>query len=154
MADRVLWMHYGELRMFGETKVVMDEYDKFVNEFKGMNAKEQADYRREKRAEQEAFSLDDIYTSELRDARMQGHEPSEAEATAIYKAVHTKQEVAVWSKFDKLVIILVFLAMLFMADKIALNLGMRNVMQNPTHLITNWAPEKLRELNEKHKEAE
>ncbi|MFO9689540.1 ABC transporter ATP-binding protein [Weissella confusa] len=154
MADRVLWMHYGELRMFGETKVVMDEYDKFVNEFKGMNAKEQADYRREKRAEQEAFSLDDIYTSELRDARMQGHEPSEAEATAIYKAVHTKQEVAVWSKFDKLVIILVFLAMLFMADKIALNLGMRNVMQNPTHLITNWVPEKLRELNEKHKEAE
>ncbi|WP_447409257.1 hypothetical protein ACDP95_04135 [Weissella confusa] len=86
---------------------------------------------------------------------LQGREKSVRKSSIrAYKAVHTKQEVAVWSKFDKLVIILVFLAMLFMADKIALNLGMRNVMQNPTHLITNWAPEKLRELNEKHKEAE
>jgi len=60
MADKVLWMHFGEVRMFGPTEEVMDQYEEFVAEYKGLDSDGQKQYRDEKRDAQINFSVDDL----------------------------------------------------------------------------------------------
>lgn len=153
MADRVLWMHYGELRMFGPTKEVMDEYDKFIAEYKALTGKEQTKYREGYRKAQRDFTLDKLYQDTLRDQRKAlGVDllPENVERD-IYKVTHTRHLSERWSKRDKIWLILLVVATLFVADKILLNLSLQRIIDNPSHLVTNWSPQKINELNERHK---
>lgn len=65
MADKVLWMHFGEVRMFGPTKAVMDEYDAFVAAYKGLDGAGQKQYRDDKREAQMSFSVAQLAEQEM-----------------------------------------------------------------------------------------
>ena len=152
MADRVLWMHYGEVRMFGPTEEVMNAYDKFIADYKALSGKEQAKYRSDYRAAQQNFTLDDLYDRSLkRERKNSGKDivPAEVE-TSIYRATHNRHLSEHWSFVDKTILVLLLLITIFVADKVILNLGMRNIVENPTHLVTNWSPDKIHELNVEH----
>lgn len=155
MADRVLWMHYGEVRMFGPTKEVMDAYDGFVKEYKALDAKEQAAYRKRYRTDQEEFTLDDLYEKQLKQYRQnEGTDAPEALATKLYKETHNRRKPEKVSSWDKIMMIVLAVFGIFLADKIALNLSMEKIAENPSALITNWAPGKIHDLNERHKGGE
>jgi teichoic acid transport system ATP-binding protein len=46
--DKTMWLHYGELVEYGETKVVVANYNKFIKYFNGLSEEEKANYKKEK----------------------------------------------------------------------------------------------------------
>lgn len=46
--DKILWLEYGKVRQYGDTKEVMKEYESFTNWYKKLNAKEKKEYREQK----------------------------------------------------------------------------------------------------------
>ncbi|MEB8401099.1 ABC transporter ATP-binding protein [Enterococcus casseliflavus] len=60
LCDRTIWMHYGDLRMFGPTGEVMAEYRKFIDWFKKQPKKEQKAYQDNYKEEQKAFNLEKL----------------------------------------------------------------------------------------------
>ncbi|CAD5901933.1 Teichoic acids export ATP-binding protein TagH [Carnobacterium maltaromaticum] len=45
ICDKVIWMHYGEIKEFGETKEVIEHYKKFINWFKKLSEQEKKEYQ-------------------------------------------------------------------------------------------------------------
>ncbi|MFU7538595.1 ABC transporter ATP-binding protein [Enterococcus casseliflavus] len=60
LCDRTIWMHYGDLRMFGPTEEVMAEYRTFIDWFKKQPKKEQKAYQDNYKEEQKAFNLEKL----------------------------------------------------------------------------------------------
>lgn len=60
LCDKTIWMHYGDLRMFGSTNEVITEYRAFSNWLKGLDQKEQAVYKKEQIEEQKSFALNEL----------------------------------------------------------------------------------------------
>jgi len=136
MADRVLWMHYGEVRMFGPTKQVMDAYDQFVKEYKALNNKEQTEYRNEYRTAQKNFTLDKLYETSI----ASDSDASEKKRKQIYDATHNRYLPEKWSLRDKVILIVLIIMALVTADKMMLNLSTQQILEHPTTLITDWRP--------------
>ncbi|MBL1231077.1 ABC transporter ATP-binding protein, partial [Enterococcus sp. BWB1-3] len=65
LCDKTIWMHYGQLKMFGPTKEVIAEYKKFNTWFKGLTKKEQSDYKEEQVSTQKTFSLKRLRREEI-----------------------------------------------------------------------------------------
>ena len=60
LCDRTIWMHYGDLRMFGPTEEVMAEYRMFIDWFKKQPKKEQKAYQDKYKENQKAFNLEKL----------------------------------------------------------------------------------------------
>lgn len=61
ICDKVAWMHNGELKEFGPTEKVVNDYQKFINWYKALNKKEQKEYLAKQKVLQKQFSIDQYY---------------------------------------------------------------------------------------------
>ena len=60
LCDRTIWMHYGEMRAFGPTSEVVEEYKEFTNWFKGLSKNEKIKYQNEQKNAQKTFNLETL----------------------------------------------------------------------------------------------
>lgn len=47
MCNKAMWIHYGELREYGDCIPIANEYARFVNRYKALSKEEQKDYKKE-----------------------------------------------------------------------------------------------------------
>ena len=57
LCDKIVWMHYGEVRMIGPAEEVAEEYKKFSEDFKKKNAKDKKKYQNEHKQAQKEFDV-------------------------------------------------------------------------------------------------
>ena len=115
MADKVLWIHYGQVRMFDRTTKVMNEYDKFVSEYKKMPDYQQKEYRQNYRNEQKNFTIETLYENELRKKDIS------SDNEVLYKKI-THAENSTRLRFsDKVLIIFLLLLLIGIGGKILLD---------------------------------
>ncbi|MBM7616578.1 teichoic acid transport system ATP-binding protein [Weissella uvarum] len=65
IADKIIWMHYGELREFGPTDEVMPHYEAWQKDFKQKSQSERDAYVAEKKKAQREFSYTDAATQQV-----------------------------------------------------------------------------------------
>lgn len=65
IADRVIWMHFGEMKEIGPTKEVMVHYDKWQKRFNRREKTEREKYIVKQKRDQETFSALDIAKQQL-----------------------------------------------------------------------------------------
>ncbi|KAF1297263.1 teichoic acid ABC transporter ATP-binding protein [Enterococcus sp. JM4C] len=58
LCDKTIWMHYGDLKMYGPTETVMAAYKEFIEDFKKLPKNEQKEYQEDKKNDQKVFDLD------------------------------------------------------------------------------------------------
>lgn len=58
ISDKVLWLHYGEVKSFGETNQVLDEYSKFISWFNRLTNEEKKQYKKEMANNQAYIDVD------------------------------------------------------------------------------------------------
>ncbi|MCC4722383.1 ABC transporter ATP-binding protein [Salinicoccus sp. RF5] len=56
MCNKALWVHYGELKDYGECVPIVNEYARFINEFKAMSKEEQLQYKEDMISKQQEKS--------------------------------------------------------------------------------------------------
>ncbi|WP_192986733.1 ABC transporter ATP-binding protein [Carnobacterium mobile] len=69
LCDKIIWMHYGEIRMIGPAAEVADEYQKFINEFKAMSAKDKKAYQNKHKQKQKDFDIRQYHQEKLEKAK-------------------------------------------------------------------------------------
>lgn len=60
LCDKVAWIHYGELREYGDTDEVVANYRKFIRWFRAQNAKEKKDYQDSFKKKQREFNSEEL----------------------------------------------------------------------------------------------
>lgn len=68
LCDKIIWMHYGEIRMIGPADEVAKEYKKFIKEFKAMKGKEKKKYQNKHKEEQKNFDVRKYFDEKLGNA--------------------------------------------------------------------------------------
>lgn len=69
LCDKIIWMHYGEIRMIGPSEEVAEEYQKFINDFKAKSAKEKKAYQEEHKQQQKKFDIRQFHQEKLKNAK-------------------------------------------------------------------------------------
>lgn len=60
LCDKVAWIHYGELREYGDTKEVVANYNAFIKWFRGQSEKEKKDYQNSWKNKQIKFNEEQL----------------------------------------------------------------------------------------------
>jgi teichoic acid transport system ATP-binding protein len=148
MADRVIWMHYGDIRMDGPIDEVMPEYERFLKHFNRLSENERLTYQKRYKEAQKTFTLKHL--KQIERNRQMLADP----ATALQRQKENQHafvednEKMGW--FTRIVLTIFIIATVGLMNKQLLNMSWANVMAHPTHLITNFAPSKLAALDKRH----
>lgn len=98
LCDKVAWIHYGELREYGETEEVVTHYKEFIEWFKKQSATDKKKYQDKYKIEQKEFNESDLKII----ASERGHDSMALKGPAIGKM----------SIFTKILLVFMLLSMM------------------------------------------
>lgn len=150
MADRVIWMHYGSIRMDGPIEEVLPKYEHFLKRFNRFSDNERLAYQKRYKEAQKYFSLERLRQLEYNRAILLNPDKTPAKNDRGWQYTF-KEDDNKMGWFSRFIFIIICLFTFVVIDKQILNMSWSNVISNPTHLVTNYAPNKISNLNNKHK---
>jgi teichoic acid transport system ATP-binding protein len=107
--DKVLWLHYGEVKGYGSTEEILPQYINFVQWFIRLTPEEQDEYKEKVRREQLTYSVE-ILKDELEEEYGQKNSRSNREAVKEQLDFSKNNKLSVFIKMLLVVLALVFLA--------------------------------------------
>ncbi len=99
LCDKTIWMHYGDMRMFGPTNEVMKEYRDFINWFKKQPKAEQKNYQDAQKEAQKSFSLTSLQERVAKDPDVLAQHLSEKELVKNLNRTPLGEKMTVPTKF-------------------------------------------------------
>ena len=131
LCDKVAWIHYGDLREYGDTKEVVGHYNEFIKWFRGQNAAEKKKYQEDYKKKQRDFNEDKLKEVAIE----RGHDEAALKGPAIGKM----------SALTKVVLLLMVVGLFFFSFIHLSNKSLKSIIQNPARL---FSVEEVRHLDE------
>ena len=122
LCDRVIWMHYGDVREFGETTEVIQKYKEFTEWFRGISAERKKEYQEDFKKRQREFSLNELGKK----IKGQNLNPEVIKGPKIGKM----------TGFTKILMIASLLLLLFFGTLHITNKSFKSIIQNPANLFS------------------
>jgi teichoic acid transport system ATP-binding protein len=133
LCDKTIWMHYGDLKMFGPTNEVMKEYREFIDWFKKLPKKEQKKYQDEYKEKQKQFSIEKLVEKAKNDPQTLNQN---LDATGLEKNTKRTLFGEKMTIFTKLVLSLTILSILFFSIVTFSGRSLGYALKNPIEVIT------------------
>lgn len=76
LCDKIIWMHYGEIKMIGPAEEVAKAYQDFIKDFKAMSKKEKKDYQNRHKQDQKDFDIRQFHQEKITNAKNKKEEKS------------------------------------------------------------------------------
>lgn len=133
LCDKVIWMHYGDLRMFGNTEEVVEQYQEFTQWFNKLESQEKKYYQLQCKEEQKRFTLEcmlDERVSLTFDAEKKYQKYRQ-------EVIKSKTATEKLSPFSKLVLWSVIAITLLMGVIHLSGYSIKEIITHPKYLI-NW----------------
>lgn len=131
LCDRVIWMHNGELLMFGPANEVVGEYQKFIKWFKSLSKEETTQYQQEQRDAQKNFHLTDYYNIIAQSLESEGSLPSRKTSKQVLAPIMKKNESDSFSTSSAVALGVLSAAMIFFAAVNFAEPSLREVLATP-----------------------
>ncbi|SCB79370.1 ATP-binding cassette domain-containing protein [Weissella bombi] len=148
MADRVIWMHYGDIRMDGPIDEVMPEYEHFLKRFNRFSENERLAYQKRYKDAQKSFTLEHL--KQIERNRQLLDDPTMAMQRQKENAHAFIEDNEKMGWVTRIFLVVMIVLTVGLINKQLLNMSWANVMAHPTHLVTNFAPSKLAQLDRRH----
>ncbi|MBF0011576.1 MULTISPECIES: ABC transporter ATP-binding protein [Enterococcus] len=133
LCDKTIWMHYGDLKMFGPTNEVMKEYREFIDWFKKLPKKEQKKYQDEYKEKQKQFSIEKLVEKAKNDPQTLNQNLDATELEKNTKRTLFGEKMTI---FTKLVLSLTILSILFFSIVTFSGRSLGYALKNPIEVIT------------------
>lgn len=144
LCDKVMWMHYGDLRMFGPTDEVVNEYKAFTAWFKGLSKDEKKRYQDSCKEAQKTFSLENMLDQRAA-CRFSSKEKFEKYK---HKVLRSKNAVDKMTFPTKVLTWIALLGTILSGTIFVSGHSLTSVIKHPSYLI-HWVPDKKRKKIEK-----
>lgn len=133
LCEKTIWMHYGELKMFGPTAEVIKEYKAFSNWFKDLSKSEQSNYKKEQVDEQKQFNLGNFRRLEIE--QLESKLTSRSEIKEIQQNTEMIQVGQKMAKSTKSLLVFLIVMTLFLSMVSFQNRSLVSVIRQPSLLF-------------------
>ena len=131
-SDKVLWLHYGEVKEFGPTEEIFPKYQTFIRWFNRLSRDQQESYKEERLKEQFGYTMEDLRT----DIENNAETDQRGKVLEDFdESVKKDKPRAKMSFFTKFCILLLVVTLFFTGAVAVSNIGLAEALRHPDRIF-------------------